>query len=119
MPDIPDCLKIHTPWAALAIYLNSMVGPSIQIDTKLPIFPARNHEMLPDDLLIRGLAWAQSYYPPGFFDTPGRCDELRFEIECHRSTRVDRCLVLGCKIASLGRSLIYDDEAKHFTANNL
>ena len=58
---------------------------------------------LPEDFVMRGLIWAQHYFPPGFFE--GQVvdeDERKLELPSHAGPRAERCLWLGVRLASVG-----------------
>jgi hypothetical protein len=58
---------------------------------------------LPEDFLIRGQIWSQSYFPPHFFEDIREGDGRRFiEQSSLDVERIYRCLWLGARIASVG-----------------
>jgi hypothetical protein len=55
---------------------------------------------LPEDFIMRGLVWAQNYFPVDFFD--GQIvdeDERNLELPSHAAPRAERCLWLGVQLA--------------------
>ena len=57
---------------------------------------------LPEDFVIRGLIWAQHYFPADFFG--GQLvdeDERTLELPSHAALRAERCLWLGAHIATV------------------
>jgi hypothetical protein len=137
----------HFPWKLTAFMLNTLLNgsssssPNVSQDsglTRLLLesdrFPGaveegkdvkegregagRQRRPLPDDFAIRGLPWAEKYYPDGWFVTEERIDddERYFELASMREERRERVIWLGCRIAERegGKWLTFDKEAKRF-----
>jgi len=57
---------------------------------------------LPEDFVMRGLIWAQSYFPSNLFN--GQLvdeDKRHLELPSHAAPRAERCLWLGVQLASV------------------
>ena len=132
-------LEAYVPWSKLVMNLNTL-GRSSVSDTRVesadfPDSMSGLGRQLPEDFPIRGLVWAQFYYPTDFFTTNVVDeDERTLELPSHAAPRAERCLWLGARIASvslatkrrfeaapnvhmqLGRYLTYNVETKQFAA---
>jgi len=74
---------------------------------------------LPEDFVMRGLIWAQHYFPAEFFG--GQIvdeDERNLELPSHAAPRAERCLWLGVQLASLNRYMHYDSHSKQFSTTH-
>jgi Est1 DNA/RNA binding domain len=60
------------PWAQLVSFLNASVMPGIDeiLTEEFPKPKSGTGRQLPEDFIMRGLAWSSYYYPPGFFGQP-------------------------------------------------
>lgn len=94
------------PWNRLASFLNSLLGHAKlgKMDfIEREVFPVFNEgaiQQLPEDFIIRGQAWAQLYFPMGFFDKMEE-DTRTIEFPYFTQARVMRCIWLGGRIASV------------------
>lgn len=110
------CLSLHPsamrevetlmPWAKLVTFLNSLLGPHIDISKiESESFPRVSDTIPPqlfEDYLIRGQVWSQLYYPEDFFDDASTEDELpSIKEPSVVMSRRYRCLWLGFRIAKV------------------
>lgn len=112
-------VESHFPWAELADFLNAIDrSGAVNINIERDGFPHNNTDhQLPEDFLMRGLLWAQYYFPPGFFHGALMDEEDRnIDLPSHTVPRVERCLWLGRQLASLQRWLTYDIQTDQFEA---
>jgi hypothetical protein len=82
------------PWGDIEIFLNSLIGRSDVVDagfegTEFPQQLSGTGWQLPEDFAIRGLIWAQHYFPSS-----------------HAAPRAERCLWLGVQLASVSYHLL-------------
>lgn len=97
-------IEEHVPWASLVHFLNNVARSGVS-DTRFekPTFP-QNHggtgRQLPEDFMMRGLAWASNYHPDRFFegDVVDE-DERTLELPSHAGPRTERCLWLGVQLS--------------------
>ncbi|KAJ5335696.1 uncharacterized protein N7506_005632 [Penicillium brevicompactum] len=105
-PGAIQWLEPLVPWVRLAAYLNGFIN----LKATIPKFEAENFPLcedpptkqLPEDLLIRGQAWTQLYYPENFFEAaPSEDDRLPIVHPATLIPRIQRCLWLGVRIAKV------------------
>ena len=94
------------PWESMETFLNTLSrSGAVDLRFEGPDFPqplSGTGRQLPEDFIMRGLIWAQHYFPPGFFD--GQIldeDERTLELPSHAAPRAERCLWLGIQLASV------------------
>ncbi|RMD43529.1 hypothetical protein DV735_g1604, partial [Chaetothyriales sp. CBS 134920] len=119
---IPGAL-IHierfVPWPKLVLFLNTL-GRSSVSDARVesPSFPdalSGVGRQLPEDFPMRGLIWAEFYYPDDFFaKNIVELDERSLELPSHVAPRAERCLWLGVRLSTLGRYIRYNYQTKEF-----
>ncbi|RMZ83765.1 hypothetical protein DV738_g1042, partial [Chaetothyriales sp. CBS 135597] len=109
------------PWSKLVLFLNTLGRSSIS-DARIESasFPdglSGLGRQLPEDFPIRGLIWAEFYYPNDFFTkNVVEEDERALELPSHVVPRAERCLWLGVRLSTLGRYIQYDYHTKVFTS---
>lgn len=113
------------PWDTLAVYLNT-VAQSSPISARLVgcarqgivLAPERKEDArpLPEDYLLRGLIWAQFYFPPRWFDGQAEDDGRAVEGETTLQSRMKRVLWLGLYLAFHTGYLQYDVYGRVFSA---
>ncbi|KAF2675462.1 hypothetical protein BT63DRAFT_450451 [Microthyrium microscopicum] len=111
---------VQVPWEEICNLLN-MISASGDYDGRYETFdflrPVRGDPgPLPEDYLLRGMMFTQTYYPKDWFDEVD-VDEVRM-IE-HASTekrREERLLWIGYKFAQYG-CLLYDSSKKRWVVN--
>jgi hypothetical protein len=104
------------PWTELVAFLNTLVKTENQIQsqsqTQTPnindllasnVFPGegeRGDELpLPEDYLVRGLIWADDYFPKKWFEREHDEEERYLELASTVKNRMERVLRLGYSIA--------------------
>lgn len=94
----------HVPWKWITIFLNTL-GRSGVVEARFesPDFPQQmtgTGRQLPEDFKLRGLIWAQHYFPVDFFNGQVVDEEERnLELPSHAAPRAERCLWLGVRLA--------------------
>lgn len=105
---VPDCfsqVESDVPWEAIVRFLNTLPRQGtnesrIQSDG----FPSLGI-ILPEDYLLRGQIWSEFYYPEKFFDNSLLdIDERPLELPSIAVPRVERCLWLGARIATVRKN---------------
>jgi hypothetical protein len=121
---VPDALQYvqgHVPFEGLVGFLNTLgrsgVDESRVIGDDFPQQLSGTGRQLPEDFPMRGLLWAQHYYPAAFFQ--GQVvdeDERTLDLPSHAAPRAERCLWLGYQLA---RVSCHDKTNVSYTANNV
>ena len=111
------------PWDLLAQLLNHLVSlPEADgwADRELFPPPSSGHQPLPEDFAMRGLPWADDYFPAGWFSERDTDYESYDEMVCpvvgYDDSRTSRILRLGHGLARLTDRLFYDPETIVFSA---
>ena len=106
VPNALTYVEGYIPWENITIFLNTLgrsgVVESRFEDRDFPQQMSGTGRQLPEDFLMRGLVWAQHYFPPDFFS--GQIvdeDERNLELPSHAAPRAERCLWLGVQLASV------------------
>jgi hypothetical protein len=140
---VPEALiyvEDSVPWEDIAVFLNTL-GRSGAVEARFEDreFPPQQMtgpgQQLPEDFAMRGLNWAQNYFPLDFFSGLVVDEEERnLEYPSHTTLRAERCLWLGIQLASvscrpfinrsvvlepnlpqLNRWMHYDSQSKQFS----
>lgn len=97
-------IEDHIPWEKIVRFLNTLgrsgvVVSNFECDPFPPSLSGTGRQ-LPEDFVMRGLLWAQYYFPPEFFaDALENEDERTIELPSHGICRAERCLWLGRQLA--------------------
>ncbi|KAK2005450.1 hypothetical protein LZ32DRAFT_176186 [Colletotrichum eremochloae] len=107
------------PWELISLLLNTLVNTCTSVEKiESESFPRLDKESprpLPEDFAQRGLLWVEKYYPDDWFNQSKiDDDEKYFEVASMMEERHNRCLWLGCRIASAGKWLTYNRDARQF-----
>ena len=110
--------EIH--WETLVSMLNTLLWfyhfcPRIEGD-KVPI-PEKNYfRPAPEEFAMRGLEWASSYFPPGWFGNKNITEENKYKEDASMNSdyRPERILWLGHRLAKLEKWFAYNDEDHNF-----
>ncbi|KAK1754181.1 EST/SMG-like protein 1 [Echria macrotheca] len=107
------------PWNLTSILLNTLIGTEHGYAFETQGFPRYSEEAaprpLPEDYAMRGLPWADRYFPDGWFTNDKIEDEEKgLETAAMEHERKIRILALGYQIAKDNRYLRYDKETRHF-----
>jgi hypothetical protein len=120
------------PWTELVAFLNTLVKTENQIQsqsqTQTPnindllasnVFPGegeRGDELpLPEDYLVRGLIWADDYFPKKWFEREHDEEERYLELASTVKNRMERVLRLGYSIAKHQTWITYDKDSHTFS----
>ncbi|RDA89182.1 hypothetical protein CP532_0540 [Ophiocordyceps camponoti-leonardi (nom. inval.)] len=115
-------LEGQYPWKLTSIMLNYLLKTTQskpRIDTEEFPGPEKKGEPpypLPEDYALRGLVYAEDYFPSGWFDNE-RIDESDRYLEppSKAAERQERILWIGRRLASTDRWLTWDDDARRFS----
>ncbi|KDN60779.1 hypothetical protein CSUB01_05971 [Colletotrichum sublineola] len=117
-PTAMGYIEAKMPWKLISLMLNALMKECATVDRiESEDFPRSDNETprpLPEDFAQRGLLWVDRYYPDDWFTSKFDDDEKYFEVASMTSERVERCLWLGCRLASSGKWLTYDKSTRQF-----
>jgi hypothetical protein len=107
------------PWRLVSLLLNSLLLSYRDYDRiQNREFPKPSKELprpLPEDFAMKGLLWAEKYFPIDWFANEKiDDDEKYFEVPSMTDERKERILWLGCRIADMGKWLTYDADVRQF-----
>ncbi|KAH6885374.1 hypothetical protein B0T10DRAFT_94127 [Thelonectria olida] len=113
-------LESQYPWKLTSILLNSLLDASRaepRMDGNFPL-PEKDEppRPLPEDYAMRGLAYADGYFPHGWFINE-KIDESEkyFELSSMVEERKERILYLGYQIAAQQKWLTFDEATRRFS----
>ncbi|KAK8039654.1 hypothetical protein PG993_008065 [Apiospora rasikravindrae] len=100
-PSAMDLLEATFPWKLVSMLLNS-------------ILLSCRHS--PEDFALRGLLWADKYFPSDWFSNDKIDDEEKYlEVASMTDERKERVLWLAVSIAQHKKWLLYDDKLHQFS----
>ncbi|KAI4956588.1 hypothetical protein J4E91_000800 [Alternaria rosae] len=125
-------LIADAPWAELVAFLNTLVKTENQIQSQSQnqisnidallasdVFPGqdeRSDELpLPEDYLVRGLIWADGYFPQTWFEREHDEEERYLELASTVKNRMERVLRLGFSISKYHRWITYTKDSHVFS----
>ena len=117
-----ELLEATFPWKMVSMLLNSLL-PSCRDYERIQSgeFPRPVKQLprpLPEDFALRGLLWAEKYFPSDWFSNDKiDDDEKYFEVASMTDERKERIIWLAVYIAREGKGqwLIYDDKVHQFS----
>ncbi|RAL68390.1 hypothetical protein DID88_007121 [Monilinia fructigena] len=106
-PGAMDLLAPAFPWQSLAIMLNTLLkfykSLSRIEDSKFPLPEKDDVRPFPEDFGMRGLLWAEKYFPERWFLNEKTDEEEKYhELPSMLDQRKERILWLACRIADAG-----------------
>ncbi|EXL63520.1 hypothetical protein FOPG_20206 [Fusarium oxysporum f. sp. conglutinans race 2 54008] len=113
-------LEEKVPWKYITFMLNTLLGscePGYEIQSHFRL-PRKNQlpRPLPEDFAMRGLIYSEAYFPNDWFQNDSIDDDERyFELPSASEERKDRIIYLGYRIATTGKWLRWDEEARQFS----
>jgi len=115
-------LETNFPWQLLTDMLNTLLAtyPTLHRieDTKFPLPVKDDVRPLPEDFALRGLLWADGYYPESWFSNEKIDDEEKYlEVASMTDERKERILWLACRLASAGSWIYYDGQTRRFSTS--
>lgn len=121
VPGASVYIEASIPWESVANFLNTVSKSGVSYDivesNDFPKSYGGSKRQLPEDFVMRGLLVMTYYYKGDFFDDLLDEDERLLEVPSHQAPRVERCLWLAHKLATLNdRWLHYDKVTKEFSA---
>lgn len=123
VPDASVYIESCIPWESIANFSNTVSKSGVSYDiveaNEFPKSFGGSKRQLPEDFVMRGLMAMTYYYKSDFFAEDALLDEDErlLEVPSHQAPRVERCLWLAHKLATLNdRWLHYDQDTKEFSA---
>ena len=119
-PRAMKLLEASFPWQSLTVMLNTLLAPyatQARIEsTDFPLPIKDDVRPFPEDFAMRGLLWADGYYPEKWFANDKIDDAEKYlEVASMTDDRKERILWLSCRLASLGDWIKYDSESRRFS----
>ena len=124
-PEAIAHLERHVPWALMAMVLNHLLkiidfAPRIDTDDFPGPEKTESPHPLPEDYAMRGLLYADNYFPDGWFERAKVDDDERyFEKGSTMSLRQERILWIGRQLARLNKWLLWDATSQKFSVATL
>lgn len=111
-PGTMSFLQATFPWVALSTMLNTLLS-SYTTPGRIEgeVFPSETDDTrpFPEDFAMRGLLWADDYFPERWFDKEKIDEEEKYhERASMTSQRKERILWLARRICNLGSWIAYD-----------
>ena len=98
-------LEDDLPWEHLVFMLNSFVGRFDKArfeGVEFPVPAGSPRRPLPEDYILRGLDWAEEYFPHRWFEDVQEIEEERsVEEEFMEDVRIERILWLATRVAAV------------------
>jgi len=122
-PDAMAHLAAVFPWKLMSLMLNTLLSSCqsySRIESEGFPYPEKDDSPrpLPEDYAMRGLLWADKYYPSGWFSNDKiEDDEKGLEAASMGEERKIRVLYLGCRIAQDSQWLRYDSKTHQFSVS--
>ncbi|KAF4632065.1 hypothetical protein G7Y89_g6064 [Cudoniella acicularis] len=116
-------LQADFPWTELAIMLNTLLGSYENSDRIMsetfPLPEKDDPRPFPEDFAVRGLLWAENYFPFDWFTKKKIDEEEKYhERPSMTAQRKERILWLACRICALGPWLSFDGTKFSSLENN-
>lgn len=122
-PRAMELVALSFPWQSLVAMLNATLAscPSESRfeSTDFPLPVKDDVRPFPEDFAMRGLLWADHYFPEKWFANNKIDDAEKYlEVASMTDDRKERILYLACRLASSGGSILYDSSAKQFSTSS-
>lgn len=120
-PSAMSLLEETFPWKLVSMLLNSILlsyrdYERIQRSEEFPRPEKQSPRPLPEDFALRGLLWADKYFPSDWFSNDKiDDDEKYFEVASMTDERKERVLWLAVCISRHGKWLLYDEKLHRFS----
>ncbi|ESZ90809.1 hypothetical protein SBOR_8814 [Sclerotinia borealis F-4128] len=118
-----DILVPTFPWQSLAIMLNTLLKSyktfSCIEDKKFPLPEKDDVRPFPEDFGMRGLLWAEKYFPARWFLNEKSDEEEKYhELPSMLDQRKERILWLACRVADAGPWINFDSSKPEFSVQS-
>ena len=114
-----ELLEVEFPWELLTVMLNTLIvsySATERIESEeFPLPEKDDKRPFPEDFAMRGLLWAENYFPEAWFTNEKVDEEEKYhERASMTAQRKERVLWLACRIAQRGPWISYSK--RHFSA---
>ncbi len=122
-PRAMSLLEGKFPWKALTVMLNTLLAPYQQSlarieSSEFPLPVKDDVRPFTEDFAMRGLLFADGYYPEKWFLNDKIDDEEKYlEVASMTDDRKERILWLACRLAELGPWIRYNGSTRQFSTN--
>ncbi|EDN92144.1 hypothetical protein SS1G_08006 [Sclerotinia sclerotiorum 1980 UF-70] len=118
-----DLLAPAFPWQSLAIMLNTLLKSYKSLsrieDNKFPLPEKDDVRPFPEDFGMRGLLWAEKYFPEEWFLNEKTDEEEKYhELPSMIDQRKERILWLACRIADAGPWINFNVSKPEFSVQS-
>ncbi|QSZ37290.1 hypothetical protein DSL72_009384 [Monilinia vaccinii-corymbosi] len=118
-----DLLAPAFPWQPLTIMLNTLLKHYKSLsrieDSKFPLPEKDDVRPFPEDFGMRGLLWAEKYFPEKWFLNERTDEEEKHhELPSMLDQRKERILWLACRIADAGPWIKFDSSKPEFSVQS-
>ena len=98
-----NIIEQDVPWNEVCSFLNALsLSDAVELKCFTDEYLKSNHEVLPEDFVMRGQIYSQWYFSEAWFDDEATDeDERLLELPSTHISRVERILWLGARIASV------------------
>lgn len=114
-----SAIEEMVPWRLIVVMLNHLfvcvrvAEADYEVSDNFPTHLRRRP--LPEDFAMRGLPFAEDYFPSELFDDIRVDEEEKMpERPWMATSRMERILSLGCGIARSGNWILWDAETRQF-----
>ncbi|KAK8036744.1 hypothetical protein PG994_015241 [Apiospora phragmitis] len=119
-PSAMSLLEATFPWKMVSVLLNSLLPSCREYERiqseEFPRPDKQSPRPLPEDFALRGLLWADKYFPSDWFSNDKIDDDEKYlEVASMTDERKERILWLGVSIARHDKWLLYDEESHRFS----
>ena len=101
VPSALEFVQTSLPWHKIALFLNAIHELGGLIAEGPVTGQAGLARQVPEDFLMRGLLWAEYYYPKDYFLNPKPEEERSLKLSSHKLYRAGRCVWLGTRLSSV------------------
>jgi hypothetical protein len=120
-PHAMRLLEGNFPWKSLSVMLNTLLAPyGTPERIENPNFPLPikdDARPFVEDFALRGVLWADKYYPDTWFSNDKIDDEEKYlEVASMTDDRKERILWLACRISEAGNWICYHSSKNQFSA---
>jgi len=115
-------LETNFPWQSLTVMLNTLLAPYNTPEriegADFPTPVKDDVRPFTEDFALRGILWADGYYPDTWFSNDKIDDEEKYlEVASMTDDRKERILWLACQLSKAGSWIYYDRSSRQFSTS--